>query len=57
MGIQIIRAERGDAPEFCRLEAECFEMDANDGDTLYYRVPMLEHQCCFKAVDGGSRMV
>ena len=29
MGIQITRAERGDALEFCRLEAECFEMDAN----------------------------
>ena len=43
MAIQIIRAERGDAPEFYRLEAECLKTDADDGDTLYYWVPVLEH--------------
>ena len=57
MEIAIIRANREDALEFYRLEAKCFEMDGNDADTLYYWVPILSYQCCYKAVDRTSRIV
>lgn len=55
--IRIVRAGREDAMEFYRLEAKCFEMDGNDADTLYYWVPILSHQCCYKAVTVSSRIV
>ena len=57
MTIQIDRAGKNDALEFYRLEAECFEMEGNDEDTLYYWVPILSYQCCYKAVVAGSRIV
>lgn len=55
--IRIIRAEKGDALEFYRLEAECFEMEGNDEDTTYYWTPILSYQCCYKAVADGSKIV
>jgi len=55
--VRIERAGRKDALEFYRLEALCFEMDANDADTLYYWTPILEHMCCYKAVAGDGRIV
>lgn len=55
--IRIVRAGKEDALEFYRVEAGCFEMDGNDADTLYYWVPILAHQCCYKAVAAGSRIV
>lgn len=57
MGIRIARAKKRDALEFYRLEARCFEMEGNDEDTLYYWVPILSYQCCYKAVTDGSRIV
>lgn len=57
MGIRIARAEKRDALEFYRLEAMCFDMEENNDDTLYYWVPVLAYQCCYKAVTGGSRIV
>lgn len=57
MKIRISRAERRDALEFYRLEARCFEMGGDDEDALYYWVPILSYQCCYKAVAGGSRIV
>ena len=57
MDIGIVRAVKADAMEFYRLEAKCFEMDGNDADTLYYWVPILSYQCCYKAVAGGSKIV
>ena len=56
MGIEIVRARKDDAQEFYRLEAKCFEMDEEE-DTLYYWVPILSYQCCYKAVADGSRIV
>ena len=55
--IRIIRAGKGDALEFYRLEAKCFETDEDDGDTMHYWVPILAHQCCYKAVTADSRIV
>ena len=49
MKLFIKQAKRSDATEFYRLEAECFEMK-RDGDAIYFWVPMLDHQFCFKAV-------
>ena len=55
--IRIVRAGRDDALEFYRVEARCFDMDGNDQDTLYYWVPILTYQCCYKAVTADSRIV
>ena len=55
--VRIVRAGREDAAEFYRLEARCFEMDGNGVGTLYYWVPILSHQCCYKAVLVSSRIV
>ena len=57
VGIEIARAVKADAMEFYKLEAKCFEMDGNDADTLYYWVPILSYQCCYKAVVDGSKIV
>lgn len=43
--------------EFYRLEAKCFEMEGNDWDTLYYWIPILAYQCCYKAVVDDARIV
>ena len=56
MEIEIVRAGKNDAREFYRLEAKCFEMDEGE-DTLYYWVPVLSYQCCYKAVVDGSRII
>lgn len=57
MKIRIVRAEKRDALEFYRLEAKCFEMEEGDEDALYYWVPILAYQCCYKAVADDSRIV
>lgn len=57
MEIDISRAKREDALEFYNLEAKCFEMNGDDADTLYYWVPILSYQCCYKAVDRTSKIV
>lgn len=54
MKIDISRAKREDALEFYNLEARCFEMKGGDTDTLYYWVPILSYQCCYKAIDSDS---
>ena len=54
METKIIRTSKNDAIEFYNLEAICFDMEANDKDTLYYWVPILEYQCCFKAVNDSK---
>lgn len=51
--METLRAGRADAEGFYRLEARVFEMDWNSEDTEYYWVPILEHQCCHKAVEDG----
>ena len=51
--IDIILAGRKDACDFYKLEAKCFEMDENP-DTLYFWVPILEYQYCYKAVYDDS---
>ena len=56
MGIEIVRAGKDDAQEFYRLEAKCFEMDEGE-DTLYYWVPILSYECCYKAIADGSKIV
>ncbi len=48
--MEISRAGRSDAQEFYRLEAKCFDMDEDNEDTTYYWVPILQYQCCLKAV-------
>ncbi len=53
MNVEIVPAGVKDACDFYRLEAKCFGMDENP-DTLYFWVPILEHQHCYKAVCGGS---
>ena len=52
--IKILRAKRPDALEFYNLEAKCFEMEADNDDTVYYWVPILSYQCCLKAVLDGK---
>ena len=54
MDIDIIRAEKRNALEFYRLETKCFEMEDDDANTMYYWIPMLSHQCCYKAVERSS---
>ena len=49
--ITIKPATKKDAYEFFRLEAKCFEMK-EDSDSIYFWVPMLIHQFCYKAVIG-----
>lgn len=49
--VDVTLAAKADALEFYQLEAKCFDMEVNDKDTLYYWAPILEYQCCFKAVD------
>ena len=49
--ITIKPATKKDAHDFFRLEAKCFEMK-EDSDSIYFWVPMLIHQFCYKAVIG-----
>ena len=55
--VRIVRAGREDALEFYRTEAACFDMDADDNDTLYYWTPVLEYMFCLKAVTEDGRIV
>ena len=57
MEVRITRAKKEDALEFYKLEAECFEMEESGEDTLYYWVPILAYQCCYKAVADDARIV
>ena len=54
MDIAISRARRADAGEFYRLEAKCFDMENDSADTVYYWVPILSYQCCYKATIDGK---
>ena len=47
----ITTASKKDAQDFFRLEARCFEMKESS-DSIYFWVPMLVHQLCYKAVIG-----
>jgi len=49
--IVIKSATKKDAQNFFRLEAKCFDMK-EDSDSIYFWVPMLIHQFCYKAVIG-----
>ena len=51
--VVISRATVSDHREFYRLEARCFNMKYDDGDTRYYWTPILLHQYCLKAVIDG----
>lgn len=51
--VTISRATVHDRREFYTLEAKCFEMGYDDGDTTYYWTPILLHQYCLKAVLNG----
>ena len=52
--LTISRATVSDRREFYALEAKCFEMKYDDGDTTYYWTPILLHQFCLKAVLDGK---
>ena len=49
----VLPAEKSDAQEFFRLEAECFGMK-KDSDAIYFWVPILQHQYCYKAVEDNT---
>jgi len=49
--IIIKSATKKDAQNFFRLEAKCFDMK-EDSDSIYFWVPMLIHQFCYKAIIG-----
>ena len=51
--VQIADTNKDDAHDFFRLEAKCFGMK-QDADAIYFWVPMLIHQHCYKAVTDGK---
>ena len=55
--ISILRASTKDAAAFYKLEAVCMGMKYDHEDTVYYWVPILEHQFCHKAVTKNGDMV